>query len=171
MGIRYTEVSIEQALFKIYSRGEQTMKSVAVELNINHHTLKNWMKRKSRIAVGVLIKKERHSQDWNAEQQLSALLEIHALSGKPLQIWCRENCLFTHHFSSGKTAFCTDVKTATGSREIRVLKDEHDRLKRELSRKEHASAEAAASSVWSPKRSWRVHARIAPVRRQPGRFW
>jgi len=40
MGIRYSEAFIEQVLFKVYSRGERTVKSVAVELNINHHTLK-----------------------------------------------------------------------------------------------------------------------------------
>lgn len=32
MGIRYSGAFIEQALFKVYSRGERTVKSVAVEL-------------------------------------------------------------------------------------------------------------------------------------------
>ncbi len=32
MGNRYSGVFIEQALFKVYSRGEWTVKSVAVEL-------------------------------------------------------------------------------------------------------------------------------------------
>ncbi|CAH1075460.1 hypothetical protein NTG1052_260014 [Candidatus Nitrotoga sp. 1052] len=120
------------------------MKSVAVELNINRHTLKNWMKRKGTSAVGVSVKKERRPQDWNAEQLLAALHETHGLSDEALQTWDRENGLFTHHLTSWKTAFCTDVKTATGSREIRFLKEENDRLKRELTRKEDALAEVAA---------------------------
>jgi len=78
MGIRYSEAFIEQALFKVYSRGERTVKLVAVELNINHHTLKNWMKRKKSSAIGVSVKKERRPQDWNAEQQLAALHETYA---------------------------------------------------------------------------------------------
>ena len=151
MGIRYSEAFIEQALFKVYSRGERTVKLVAVELKINHHTLKNWMKRKKSSAIGVSVKKERRPQDWNAEQQLVALHETHALSGEPLQTWCRENGLFTHHLTSWKTAFCTDEKTASGSREIRDLKDENDRLKRELTRKEHALAEAAALLILQKK--------------------
>lgn len=49
-------------------------------------------------------------------------------------------------------AFCTGVKTATGSHDIRVLKDENDhRLKRELTRKEYALAEAAALLILKNK--------------------
>ncbi|MFZ1767042.1 MAG: hypothetical protein WAU04_07085 [Candidatus Nitrotoga sp.] len=60
------------------------MKSVAVELNINHHTLKNWMKRRKAMAVSVSVKKERRPKNWNAEQ-LVALHETHGLSGEALQ--------------------------------------------------------------------------------------
>ncbi len=67
-----------------------------------------------------------------------------AYQAKPCKTWCRENGLFTHHLTSWKTAFCTDVKTVMGSCEIRVLEDENGRLKRELIRKEHALTEAAA---------------------------
>ena len=150
MGIRYSEAFIEQALYKVYSRGERTVKSVAEELNINCHTVKNWMKRKAVGTVGV-VTKERRPQDWTAEQQLLALHETHGLSGEALQAWCRENGLFAHHLSSWKMAFCADIKVASGSREIRVLKDENDQLKRELGRKERALAEAAALLILQKK--------------------
>lgn len=151
MGLRYSEVFIEQALFKVYSRGKRTVQSVAEELNVNCHTLKNWMKRKESRTDVVLVTKERRPQDWSAEQQLQALHETHGLSGEPLQAWCRENGLFAHHLSSWKAAFCADVKIASGSREIRVLKDENDQLKRELIRKERALAEAAALLILQKK--------------------
>lgn len=38
---RYSEAFIEQALIKVYSRGERTIQSVAEELNVNCHTVKN----------------------------------------------------------------------------------------------------------------------------------
>ncbi len=85
MEIHYSEEFIEQVLFKVYSRGDRMVKSVAVELNVNYHTLKNWMKRRKAMAVGVSVKKERRPQDWNAEQQLMALHETHGLSGEALQ--------------------------------------------------------------------------------------
>jgi len=85
MGVRYSEAFIDQALFKVYSRGKRSVKSVAVELNVNCHTVKNWMKRKEASTVGVLVSKERRPQDWSAEQQLLALHETHGLSGEALQ--------------------------------------------------------------------------------------
>lgn len=150
MGIRYSEAFIEQALYKVYSRGERTVKSVAEELNVNGHTVKNWMKRKAVVTVGV-VSKERRPQDWTAEQQLLALHETHGLSGEALQTWCRENGLFAHHLTSWKAAFCAEIKVAPGSREVRVLKDENDQLKRELVRKERALAEAAALLILQKK--------------------
>ncbi len=41
----YSQEFVEQALVKLYSRGDRTVKSVAEELNVNYPTLKNWMKR------------------------------------------------------------------------------------------------------------------------------
>ena len=152
MANQYTEAFIEQALVKVYSRGNRTVKSIAEELNVNVHTVKYWMKRKESSAVGVSADgKERRPQDWTAEQQLVALHETHALSGEPLQAWCREHGLFAHHLISWKTAFCADTKVASCGREIRVLKDENDQLKRELSRKERALAEAAALLILQKK--------------------
>ena len=151
MGIRYSEAFIEQALFKVYSRGKRTVQSVAEELSVNCHTVKNWMKRKELSTVGVLATKGHRPQDWSAEQQLVALHQTHGLSGEALQTWCRENGLFAHHLTSWKTAFCADVKVASGNREIRVLKDENEQLKRELIRKERALAEAAALLILQKK--------------------
>ncbi len=90
MAIRYSEAFIEQALFKVYSRGERTVKSVAEELNINCHTVKNWMKRKESSADILSATKERRPKDWTPEQQLIALHQTHGLSGEDLQTWCRE---------------------------------------------------------------------------------
>ena len=151
MGTRYSEAFIEQALYKVYSRGERTVKSVAEELNVNNHTVKNWMKRKVANTVSAQTTKERRPQDWTAEQQLLALHETHGLSGEALQTWCRENGLFAHHLTRWKTAFCADIQVTSGSREIRVLKEENDQLKRELVRKERALAEAAALLILQKK--------------------
>jgi len=148
---RYSEAFIEQALIKVYSRGERTIQSVAEELNVNCHTVKNWMKRKRASTVGLLATKERRPQDWTTEQQLVALHETHSLTGEALQTWCRENGIFTHHLSSWKTAFCENTKVASGTREIRVLKDENEQLKRELIRNERALAEAAALLILQKK--------------------
>ena len=96
MGSRYSEAFIEQALCKVYSRDKRTVKSVAEELNVNCHTVKNWMKRKEVGSVVASPVREKRPQDWTAEQRLVALHQTHGLSAELLQAWCRENGLFVH---------------------------------------------------------------------------
>ena len=151
MKASYSEAFIEQALIKVYTREGRTVQSVAEELNLNHHTVRTWMKRKTANSPSVIAVKEKRPQDWTPEQQLIALHQTHGLSGEALQTWCRENGLFAHHLTSWKAAFCADSKGVAGSREIRVLKDENDQLKRELVRKERALAEAAALLILQKK--------------------
>ena len=153
MKSRYSEAFIEQALIKVYSRGDRTIQSVAEELNVNCYTVKNWMERKSNQVeeISVLAIKEKRPQDWNAEEKLVALHETHGLLGEALHAWCRENGLFAHHLTSWKAAFFAGVKAVPSTHEIRTLKDENDQLKRELTRKERALAEAAALLILQKK--------------------
>ena len=150
MKSKYSEGFIEQALVKLCTRGDRTIRMVAEDLNVNYHTLKNWMKRNPMDKVGVLAGKEKRPQDWIAEEQLVALHETHGLSGEPLNAWCRERGLFAHHLTDWTTAFCAEGKKS-GTRELRTLKDENEQLKRELVRKEKALAEAAALLILQKK--------------------
>lgn len=125
MKTTYSESFIEQALVKVYARGGRTIRSVSEDLNVNHFTLKNWMRMKSGKLSG-LGTKEKRPQDWSAAEQLIALHESHGLSGESLHAWCREKGLFAHHLSSWRAAFCTDGKLAPVTRELRTLKDEND---------------------------------------------
>lgn len=151
MKSKYSEAFIEQALVKVYSRGGRTVRSVAEEINVSFHTVKNWMKRKVLDKPGVTSTKGKRPQDWSAAEQLVALHETHGLSGETLYAWCREKGLFVHHLTSWKAAFCAEEKAAPGTREIRTLKDENEKLKRELVRKEKALAEAAALLILQKK--------------------
>ena len=157
MKLTYSAGFIEQALVKVYARGDRTIRSVAEELHINPHTVKNWMKNiaKENRTVSANRGKERRPQDWRAEEQLLALQESHGLTGEDLNAWCRERGLFTHHLSRWKTAFCHPQKASTAGlpdhRELRGLKDENEQLKRELLRKEKALAEAAALLILQKK--------------------
>ena len=151
MGSRYSEAFIEQALIKVYSRGDRTIKSVAEELNVNCHTVKNWMQIKSAKIGKPLSAKEKRPRDWNTEAQLVALHETHGLEGEALHAWCRANGLFAHHLTSWKTAFCADGKAAPVALENSTLKAENNQLKRELVRKDKALAEAAALLILQKK--------------------
>ena len=151
MKSEYSEEFIEQALVKLLSRGNRTVKSVAQELNVNYHTAKNWLKRGSTVHAVSVSTKERRPQDWSAQDQLVALHETHGLSGESLQAWCRERGLFAHHLTTWRAAFCDTAKSGAGAREMRTLKDENDQLKRDLLRKEKALSEAAALLILQKK--------------------
>jgi len=152
MTTKHTEAFIEQALVKAFSRGDRSIVSVAADLNINHHTLRYWMKHRTVAQRGEPVAKEKRPQDWTAAEQLLALHETHGLSGEALQAWCRQCGLFTHHLTSWKAAFCARPKEAIpGHRAVRALTDENAKLKRELVRKEKALAEAAALLILQKK--------------------
>jgi len=157
MNLTYSSAFKEQALVKVYSRGDRTIQSVAEELNVKLHTLKIWMKRKLKQTREELpgSVKEKRPQDWRAEEQLQALQETYGLAGEALNAWCRERGLFAHHLTRWKAAFCSVQATVEmvppSKRELRDLKDENHQLKRELNRKEKALAEAAALLILQKK--------------------
>lgn len=152
MKATYSDAFIEQALVKIYARGNRSVRDVTDELNVSYHTVKNWMRNKSADKYKAVAIPEKRPQDWAAEEQLLALQESHGLSGEALQAWCRERGLFPHHLTSWKAAFCIEPKEATsGSRDLRTLKDEIVVLKREAVRKDKALAEAAALLILQKK--------------------
>jgi transposase-like protein len=157
MKTKYSKAFVEQALVKVYSRGNCTIEAVAEELNINHYTLKSWMRDqvKEHKKPAQASSTEKRPQDWRVEEQLLALQESFALTGEALNAWCRERGLFPHHLSSWKASICGTQKigaTGTVSKvEERQLKDEIEKLKRELNRKEKALAEAAALLVLQKK--------------------
>ena len=84
MTAKHSEAFIEQALVKVFSRGDRSIRSVAEDLNVNHHTLKYWMKNKSVTRSSVAATREKRPQDWTAAEQLGALQETHGLSAEAL---------------------------------------------------------------------------------------
>src|SRR6266851_2147099 len=100
MTATHSEAFIEQALVKVFSRRDRSIKSVAEDLNVSYYTLKYWVKSKSVTKSGVPATREKRPQDWTAAEQLVALQETHGLSAEALQTWCRERGLFAHHLTS-----------------------------------------------------------------------
>ena len=73
----YSKAFVEQALVKVFCRGDRTVASVADDLNMKYHTLKNWMNRGSVSKSNGMVTKEKRPRDWSAEEQLRALQESH----------------------------------------------------------------------------------------------
>ena len=154
MQAEYFESFKEQALAKVFRRGNRTIDSVAEELNLSVFTLKGWMKKMKRNEQNRTLRKEKRPEDWRSEERLLVLQESHGLEGEALHAWCREKGLFAHQLTQWKADFCGSAGAAEnreGVRELRALKEENHRLERELARKEKALAEAAALLVLQKK--------------------
>lgn len=152
MSTNHSKAFIEQALVKVYTRGNKTIQLIAEELSVNYHTLKYWMKKQpqnkpERSAT------EKRPVDWSAPERLQALQETHDLTEEALNGWCRERGLFAHHLNSWKAAFCGEGKIAVSTTppELRSLKAENEQLKRSVLRKDKALAEAAALLILQKK--------------------
>ena len=157
----------EQALSKVRARGKRTLESVAAELNMPLGTLKGWLKRSVLEGAGLLNVAPHAAtplgdvpaRQWSPAQRLLALQESHALSGSALHAWCREKGLFEHQLKQWRDAFCAPVHTPVVSAAqqrvtntaLRELQARHDRLQREMRRKDRALAEAAALLVLQKK--------------------
>lgn len=150
----YSEDFKEQALKKVFSRGQRTIRSIADELNLPKETLRNWMKKTLSDPEPRRLREAQRPHAWTLAERFEALQESHGLSGDALNAWCRERGVFAHQLAAWKAAFCQPskpVERREEAAELRALKAENLRLERELKRKEKALAEAAALLVLQKK--------------------
>jgi transposase-like protein len=146
----YTEAFREQAIERVLQRGHKTIQAIADELNVNHYTLKNWLKTTRRESMSKPPVSKRPN-DWSAEERFQLLMESSGLEGEALNAFCRQKGLFSHHLDAWKKAFLVSQKTSTKTPSDKVLRDENKLLKKELNRKEKALAETAALLVLQKK--------------------
>jgi transposase-like protein len=148
----YTTAFRQQALEKVYNRGDRTVQAIAEDLNINTWTLKNWMKLPKEAAESPADLITKRPQDWTLSERFELILESQGKEGEALHAWCREQGIFPHHLQAWRKAFETGTSETVASRaEWRELKASHQALRRELKRKEKALAEAAALLVLQKK--------------------
>lgn len=151
----YTEAFREQALEKVYSRGERSVNDVAAQLHISHWTLKGWMKSRQRKSASGRThagNKLSSSAKPEASERLQLLLDSHGLQGEALSAFCRERGLYIEQLQQWREAFeGAAVEPAATREELRQLKQSNAALQRELKRKEKALSEAAALLVLQKK--------------------
>lgn len=149
----YTPAFREQALSKVFNRGARNVQSVAAELHMSYHTLKNWMREEKKKTLSASEPGSRRPGDWSAAERLQALLETHAMDEVTRNSWCREHGVYPQQLQAwrleieqGETAPAAPARS-----ELRELKEANKQLERELKRKEKALAEAAALLVLQKK--------------------
>lgn len=148
--MKYSEEFIEQALVKVHSRGDRTLRQVAEELGVNFYTIQRWLKVRKIVRTDV-AGREKRPDEWQREERFAALLETHGLNEEQVSAWCRERGLFPHHLEQWKEAFRTGDPAPAKPLSDKALVKENAKLKKELHRKDKALAEAAALLVLQKK--------------------
>lgn len=148
---QYSETFRQEAVKKVYSRGNLTVEEIAEQLNVNPWTLKNWLKRYSNEELVKKENRDKRPQDWTAAERLQVLLDSQGLKEEALNAFCRERGLFPHHLLKWRQQFEQGEKETVQRDNVRALKERSRRLERELKRKEKALAEAAALLVLQKK--------------------
>lgn len=147
----YTPEFKEQAISKALQRGDKSLQTIADELNISVSTLNEWLRKATDTMIDTPT--EKRPIDWTRTQRFNALMQSTDLKGEALNSFCREQGIFSHHLQAWKAEFLTESahseKSAKSSN--KALRDEVMQLKKELSRKDKALAEAAALLILQKK--------------------
>ena len=93
---------------------------------------------------------------WTAEKKLSAIIETSTLNEQECNEYCRKHGIYKAELESWKTGFIkgaeqTVSQAKTDKTELKQLRSENNKLKKELNRKEKALAETAALLVLRKK--------------------
>jgi transposase-like protein len=154
---RHSREFEDQALIKVRERGDRSVRSIAEELNMSEGTLRKWIgksnRKESASTTAATLPSDVAAASWSPAQRLLALQETHALTGADLHAWCRDKGLFEHQLKAWREAFCSAAPSESRESKtaLRELQVKHDKLQRELTRKEKALAEAAALLVLQKK--------------------
>lgn len=145
----------EAVILKAINRGGATIESIAKSNNIGISTLQKWLHRYQNGQP--LSAKQKYSKatiEINHAEQFKHILATTKLDEVSLGKYCREHGLYSHQIEKWQADFMKpkqEVSNAQQQLELKKLKDENDKLKRELRRKDKALAEASALLILKKK--------------------
>lgn len=157
---KHTQSFKLQAVEKALSRSEhQTLGQLAEQLGIGYSTLTRWMlevKLGKLTEESVPMAKSKRPADWTAQEKLQAILDTERLSEQDKGRYCRQKGLYQQKIEQWKEQLMSkpqnnNEQTQQYKAQIKALKEENQRLQKELARKEKALAEAAALMVLKKK--------------------
>jgi len=140
---------------KAINRGQKTLNQVAKENNIGYSTLTGWLKLARQNAGFAPGRRGRPPKGQVQSPPLQHLLATKGLDEKAVGVYCREQGIYSFQLEEWKNKLMKhngNEKQATIDRnELRALKEENKRLKRDLDRKNKALAETSALLVLKKK--------------------
>ncbi len=151
MSKKYSETFKKRAIEKALTRGNGvSMDKVCNDIGVASGTLYHWIEKSRKSGFIKNTASEKRPQDWNTAEKLQVLIESGSLTEENLNSYCRRNGLYKHHIEQWK-ADMASTNTNPDKAEMRALREENKKLKKELRRKDKALAETAALLVLQKK--------------------
>ena len=152
MSKRYSERFKKRAIEKALTRGNGvSMKQISTDIGVASGTLYQWIEKSRKTGIARHDGLEKRPQDWCEAEKLEAILETSTLSAENLNSYCRRNGIYKHHIEQWKADMASMNINNADKKEVRVLREENKKLKKELRRKDKALAETAALLVLQKK--------------------
>ena len=140
------EAIIQQAL----NRRGKVLKEIAQNNNVGYSTLQRWLRNyHAQTASGVLPSPGK----LNRSEQFKHIVATEGLDEIALGIYCRQQGLYSSQLQVWKEAFMKDSsnKAPALHKELKALRAENKRLKKDLDRKDKALSETSALLVLKKK--------------------
>jgi transposase-like protein len=151
---QYSAEFKEKLLAKVFSPNAPSYVELARRAGVPYPTLYQWIsmsKKRKKIRSDDVPTRPK---DKTPETKLQAVFDTLHMTEEERSAYCRKHGLYTHHLDEWKTQILAGLKPI-GSKEDKVeyrqLTIENKNLKKELSRKERALAEASALLILKKK--------------------
>jgi len=147
-------VKLKEAVLQKVLSGNKTQYEIATDFGIGRSTISNWLRQYRKNGNINLKSKEKRPKDWSFEDRMSSLIETGSMTSEEKAAWCRKKGIFPHHLKQWKKDAISGMAANTNQKRTekeKQLTKKISSLKKDLSRKEKALAEAAALLVLKKK--------------------
>jgi transposase len=145
-------ITIKEAIIKkALSSNPNEHREIAKNNNIGYSSLKRWVKERQE---GQFIEKASSSvNECSSADKLNHLLSTNNLGESEVGSYCRRQGIYSHQLVTWKEAFMKEKPDKKTKQDLKALKSENKRLKKELHRKDRALAETSALLILKKKAS------------------
>ena len=143
----------ESIVYKAINRNNQEIKAIAALNNIGYSTLQRWLREYRANTGGDRGKDSKTHDQLSRSEKFGHLLTTTGLDETALGIYCREQGIYSHQLAAWKQDIMNDSseKTVHLRHQLKQVKAENKRLKKDLNRKDKALAETSALLVQKKK--------------------
>lgn len=152
---RITPEAKQSIIEKAINRGQKTLNQIAEESNVGYSTLTGWLKLARHDAGFTPGRRGRPPKGQGHKPPLEHLLATKGLDEEAVGVYCREQGIYSFQLEEWRNRLMkhdgNEKQTTIDRNELKALKEENKRLKRDLHRKDKALAETSALLVLKKK--------------------